>query len=306
MKKQENPVLFAAHMDTVQPGRGRRAVVTPDGRITSDGTTVLGADDGAAIACITEAIRELEEEKVPHREIELLFTTAEEAYTVGASAADLAKIRAKEAYIADDSDVIGAYSVHEPTLISFRIEVTGRAAHAGFEPEKGISSILAASRAIAAAEQGRIDPETTLNFGLIRGGTATNAVPEKTVVEGEIRSTVHQRALDLYEQTAELFSKEAVAIGGFARAESTVHLIAYHVPEDSKALGNYKRVLAGLGIPLHPYPSFGGSDVNVLRRKGIDGLCIGNSMYRAHTTEEYAVIDEMTRLVEIFKGLATL
>ena len=52
----------------------------------------------------------------------------------------------------------------------------GRAAHAGFAPEKGVSAIRAAARAIAIMPLGRIDEETTANVGVIRGGSATNII----------------------------------------------------------------------------------------------------------------------------------
>ena len=75
-KMKETPLLFLAHMDTVAPGNGKHAVIHEDGTITSDGTTVLGADDLSAVAAILEALRELKEENLPHRPLEILFTTA--------------------------------------------------------------------------------------------------------------------------------------------------------------------------------------------------------------------------------------
>ena len=46
------PLLFCAHMDTVEPSRGKQMRIAADGTITSDGKTVLGADDCAGIAAI--------------------------------------------------------------------------------------------------------------------------------------------------------------------------------------------------------------------------------------------------------------
>lgn len=51
------PILFSAHMDTVKPGIGKKAVLMEDEVITSDGTTVLGADDLAGVAEILEMLR---------------------------------------------------------------------------------------------------------------------------------------------------------------------------------------------------------------------------------------------------------
>ena len=49
---QKAPLLFCTHMDTVEPSKGKRAVVHPDGTVTSAGDTVLGADDFAGVAAI--------------------------------------------------------------------------------------------------------------------------------------------------------------------------------------------------------------------------------------------------------------
>ncbi|MDW7656295.1 MAG: M28 family peptidase, partial [Bacillota bacterium] len=61
------PLLFCAHFDTVEPGLGKKAVVHADGRITSSGDTVLGADDLSGITAIMEAICSIKETGLPHR-----------------------------------------------------------------------------------------------------------------------------------------------------------------------------------------------------------------------------------------------
>lgn len=64
------PLLFSAHLDTVEPSRGKKAIVNADGVITSEGTTVLGADDMSGIACILEALRTIVSTGVPLRHSE--------------------------------------------------------------------------------------------------------------------------------------------------------------------------------------------------------------------------------------------
>jgi tripeptide aminopeptidase len=83
------PLLFSTHMDTVEPSRGKKAVFLPDGKIVSDGTTVLGADDLAGVAAILEALSVLSESSLPHRPIELVFSVAEEDYCAGIRHFDL-------------------------------------------------------------------------------------------------------------------------------------------------------------------------------------------------------------------------
>lgn len=301
--KPEETLVLVGHMDTVAPGEGKKAIIHPDGRITSDGTTVLGADDAAAIAIILEAVREVREEHLPHRNIEILHPTAEEAYTVGSSAFDFSKLRAGTGYCLDCSDRIGSYSAQEPTLIAFRFTVHGKAAHAGFEPEAGVNALAAAAAAIARIPQGRPDDHSTFNFGTIRGGVTTNVIPEEVVVEGELRSAVHEDALKLYDNAAAIFREEAGKIGASFRDEKVIRLTAYRVTEDNPALIRYREALGELGIEPYAKPNFGGSDCNVLVRNGIQAICTFNSMHACHTTREYAVIDELVTMTEIVKKL---
>ena len=62
------PILFMAHMDTVEPGHGKVPVIEGD-LIKSDGTTILGGDDLAGVACILEAIHVLSENYIPRGDI---------------------------------------------------------------------------------------------------------------------------------------------------------------------------------------------------------------------------------------------
>ena len=172
------PVLFAAHMDTVEPAKGKKAVFHDDGTVTSDGTTVLGADDLAGVTAIYEAVRHITEAGAPHSPIEILISTGEELYCKGANAFDYSQVQAKEAYVLDLSGAIGAAAYAAPTLVSFKAEIQGKAAHAGFHPEDGINSIQAAARAVAQLPQGHVAESTTANIGKIGGGSGTTTYGE--------------------------------------------------------------------------------------------------------------------------------
>ena len=145
---------------------------------------MLGADDLAAVSVILEVLTALGESGAPHRPVEVLFSAAEEAYCVGASAFDFQKIRSREAYVLDYDGALGEAVTAAPTILEFTAEILGRASHAGFAPERGVSAIVTAARAVSAVKSGRVGGETTLNFGLTEGGTATNIVPDRCVVRG--------------------------------------------------------------------------------------------------------------------------
>ena len=307
------PVLLSAHMDTVVPGLGKKPIIEKVKRdsadaqigageseatlIHSDGNTVLGADDLAGVTEILEGIRRVQESGAKHRTVEILFTVSEEVYTKGARVFDYSKVRSKQAYCLDLSGDAGAAVNKAPTLLSFRIKVRGRAAHAGFAPEKGINAIAVAASAIAKIKQGRVDEDSTLNIGTIQGGSATNIVSEECVVEGEIRSYVHEKALRLYEEVKQTFESKANTI------ESTyeLHLTAYEVNENSPVVTRFREACEALGLKGELKPTFGGADNHQFNANGIEGIVLSCGMENVHTTGEYIKVSNLvsgSKLVE--------
>lgn len=80
-------LLFGAHMDTVPLAVGVKPQIK-DGYVTSDGTTALGGDNRAGVAEILEAVREVREQNLPHGDLKLVFTVAEEEGLLGAQELD--------------------------------------------------------------------------------------------------------------------------------------------------------------------------------------------------------------------------
>ena len=105
-------------MDTVAPGIGKKPVFHEDGTITSDGTTVLGADDLTGVIAILEGIRAVQDAGIPHRDIEILFAAAEEPFTRGSSEFDFSQMKAKESYVLDVTGPVGTAILQAPTILS--------------------------------------------------------------------------------------------------------------------------------------------------------------------------------------------
>lgn len=297
------PLLLSAHMDTVEPGRGKRAVLHADGRITSAGDTILGADDVAGIAIILEALTRLREEGTPHRPVELIFPVAEERYGLGSAAADYDRIRAKEAYTLDLSGAIGEAAGAAPTILSFSVTVEGRASHAGFAPREGIHAIAAAAKAIARIPQGEPTPGVTCNIGVIEGGEATNIVPARCRVTGEIRSLSHEAVLKQWEQVMTAFEQEASAVGATATADRRVEITAYETPILSPVVRRFEKACAEVGVPANIHATMGGSDQNSFALRGIQGLVLACSMHEVHSTREYSRVEEMEQGVKLVMAL---
>ena len=301
------PLLFSAHMDTVSPGRGKRAVRHPDGRITSDGNTVLGADDGAGLAAILEALTAIRETGLPHPDIEVLFSVAEEPFCQGTSVFDFSRVRSKTAYVPDLTGAVNAAAVRAPSILSLDITVKGRAAHAGFAPEDGINALTAAARALAALPTGHTAPDTTVNFGTVSGGTGKNVVPDRVLIRGEIRSLRHEAALAQAEEVRRVFDREAEALGGSAETVVTEEIRAYSIGEDEPAVRRFREALRRLGLgPAELITTFGGSDNNNLAANGIRGLVIFSAMNDVHTVHEYTTAQQLADCAALILTLMTM
>ncbi len=182
--------------------------------------------------------------------------------------------------------------------------IRGRAAHAGVEPEKGISAIRIASEIITQLPQGRIDEETTFNIGTINGGSVRNAVPENTTIHGEFRS--HNKN-SLEGLTLALNS----AIGNTQNAfpESKIglkietHFEAYSVSESQPSIKRVKNALNSLGLECNLSPSGGGTDGNILRSNGVDAAVVGMADHNAHTVREYIEVNELLDVAKLCERL---
>ena len=208
--KAGGPFLLSAHLDTVSPGKKKTPKVM-EGRISSAGETVLGADDVSGIVSILEAIRTIQEENLPHPDIEVLITTAEEAFCEGSKYLDFNIIKSKRGYVLDLSGPVGRAAIRAPSIISFEIDIKGRAAHAGFEPQAGVNALKIASAAINDSPTGWVDEKTTVNFGIISGGSGINTVPESVNIKGEVRSLDHTRAKKEVEEIFKRFEAEVIS-----------------------------------------------------------------------------------------------
>lgn len=297
------PLLFSSHMDTVAPAIGKKAILHSDGRITSAGDTVLGADDVAGIVSILEAVRSLREEGAPHRSIEVLFPIAEEPYAKGSKAFDYSQLKSKEAYVLDLDGKVGRAAYTAPSILSFCATIKGKAAHAGFAPEDGIHSIAIAAKAVAAMKLGRIDGTTTVNIGKISGGTATNIVPESCKVEGELRSFRHERALELLQEIKALFEQEAGRAGASLEWEEAVNCVAFETGTNGIIAGRYREACEKAGIRAEFVKTLGGSDCNSFSAHGISGLVLSNAMNKVHSCEEYTETQELIRSARIVRNI---
>ncbi|MEM3489244.1 MAG: M20/M25/M40 family metallo-hydrolase [Nitrososphaerota archaeon] len=288
-------LMLAAHADTVKPGKDIKPVVR-DGIIYSSGDTVLGADCKAGIAEILEAVLSAPR----HPPLEIVITREEEIGFIGAKNLDYSLITAKRGVLVD-MDALDALVIGGPSHMLIDIEITGRAAHAGMEPEKGISAIKAASLAIATLKDGRIDHETTSNFGLIQGGLIRNGVPEKCAIKAEVRSLNHSKCVALSNIYKEVFEVMARSIGAKADVSMNLAYKATRFPENALMVQVAKRALQSIGIEPKVMVITGGLESAIYNEKGIEIIPIGNGVKNEHSTSENLPVEDMKKLVQILQ-----
>ena len=302
----DDPLLLSAHMDTVEPGRGIKPRVEGD-RVLSDGTTILGGDCKAGVAAILEALESINEDGTPHRSIEVAFTREEEIGLVGARNLDFSMLSAKESIVFDGEGPPSQITSASPTYVGFDIEVTGRAAHAGVEPEKGLSAIRIAAEIITRMPQGRLDEETTFNVGNFEGGTVRNAVPESAVVRGEFRSRNLETLDGLRLQISEAVDEVRKL---YPEADIQQHLHTefetYTLTDDDAATSLVKKALVDLGLTPVMSPSGGGTDGNVFRLNGISAVVVGMADHNMHTVREYVTIPDLVDAAHLCEELLRL
>jgi tripeptide aminopeptidase len=293
------PVLMlSAHLDSVEPCGGINPRLA-DGVITSGGDTVLGADDKAGVVGILEALRIVGETGVPHGDIQVVFTVAEEGGVNGSKNMDRARLRADLGYVLDSGGPPGRIINAAPGQNSIRVNIRGKTAHAGVAPEEGINAIVVAGKAMAELRQGRIDAETTANVGIIKGGQATNIVPDYVEIACEARS---RDAAKLAAQTAHMVDTfERVAAANGARAEITVKgaYDPYVLTADMPVVALARQAAESIGLTPVLEATGGGSDANFFNAYGVPSAVLAVGMSKVHTTSEYIKEADLYKTAEL-------
>jgi len=296
----KDAILLSCHADTVKPGKGIEPVLE-GGVISSKGDTILGADDKAGIAEVLEALRAAE----VRPPIELAVSRQEEVGLLGVKNLDFSKLTAKKGFLMD-GDVLDTIVIGGPSYFAIDVSITGKAAHAGMEPEKGVSAILAAAKAITALRLGRLDHETTANVGVIEGGIIRNGVPDRCKLLAECRSADHKKAIDLNAEMLKIIREQVESVGAKVEITSDNLCRAVDIPEDSWTVNIAKQALKEkLGIDARCVFITGFTDASIYNNEGVEMAVLGIGAQNEHSTEERIPVVEMERavtmLVEILR-----
>ncbi|MBI4744666.1 MAG: M20/M25/M40 family metallo-hydrolase [Actinobacteria bacterium] len=302
--KKAPTLIFAAHMDTVTPCLKTRPLIE-NKVVRSNGSTVLGADDKAGISAILEMLEIILKNKIYCGDIEVIFTVAEEKGLLGAKNLDLSKIKAKYAYVVDCEGPIGKIVNKAPSQDWIKAHFKGKAVHAGLYPEKGINAIIAASKAISEMKLGRIDEETTANVGVIKGGTATNIVPDSVKIEGEARSLSEEKLKNQINHMIDNLNSAAKSVGADVEIEVIRAYDSFSLDINDEVVKIALKAAEVIDFDLKFESTGGGSDTNIFNQNGIPALNLSVGMNNVHSKEENISLDDIGKtaefLVEIVK-----
>jgi tripeptide aminopeptidase len=304
------PVLFSAHLDRVaNPGRIVPVVKEAEDLIASDGTTILGADDASGLAAILDGIRRVQEEGARHGDVELALTVAEEVGLQGSLYLDYSKLKAKVGYVLDTGGPVGVVVNQAPTQMTVKIAIHGKSAHAGMAPEEGLSAIRLGAQALTSLREGRLSPISTSNFGIIKGGVATNIVCDLVKIEGEARS--HDPG-----ELAAYVAEVAAAFKGLENRGAKVEMgweeeyRAFDVPQGDPVVAIAKKALAAIGREPTVVRGGGGLDANRFNKEGIRTVGLSTGYDQIHSDRETqsisALVDAGRVVAAIIKEMVAL
>lgn len=304
--KKGPTILLSAHLDTVETGEKPIVPKLMNGIFSSSGKTILGADDKTALVAILETLRVLKKDNLPHVPIELVFSVCEEQGLLGIKHFDCKKLKAKAGFVLDAGGEVGGIITRAPAYDCITATVTGKAAHAGAAPEKGISAVQVAAKAIAQMRLGRIDDNTTANIGVISGGTARNVVPERCQIWAEARSQSYAALKKQVQHMLKCLHDEANAAGCKIDIEVEREFEAVNTSLTSLPVKLAKQAAESLGFPFSTRATGGGADTAILSAAGIPCVTINMGSTDAHSINERLPVVELHKLAKMTIALVTM
>ena len=338
-KKKVPPIAFIAHVDTspAVTGKNVKPVIhkkykggdiklpkggwvikvsdNPDLKnmkgfdiITTDGTTLLGADNKAGVAEIMDAVNYfLSHPEVKHGPIKICFTPDEEVGR-GTEKIDLKKLGAKYAYTVDGSSK-GEVESETFSADGVVIKFTGKNIHPGYAKNQMINSVKIASAFMESLPKKRLSPETTEKRQGYVHCTNINGLEETTTLKFIIRDFETPK-LKVYEKLLEDLAKKAVAKFPGSKYEFKVinqyrnmrEVLVKH-PQVTKFAA---QAMKNLGIKPIMHPIRGGTDGSRLSFMGLPTPNIFAGEQSFHSQLEWVAIQDMEMAVKVIVELAQI
>jgi glutamate carboxypeptidase len=299
----EKPILLLCHMDTVFPlgTLSRMPYREADGKIFGPGVLDMKSGIVISLAAIEQA-----QESGLSRPVTLLCTSDEEIGS-GTSRAWIESLAKESALVLvlESAMPDGSLKTWRKGVGDFTVRVRGRAAHAGGAHEQGRNAIEEMAHQVIAIQKltdyGR---QTTLNVGVIRGGTVSNVVPDdaEIVVDVRVRQPGEWERLE-----NEMTNLKPVLDGTSIEVSGSMNRPPMPFDDRMKAtFEKAKSIAMRVGIDLKASGTGGGSDANFVAPLGIpvlDGLgAVGQG---PHSEREYMLVDSLLERRQLVSHLLT-
>ncbi len=276
--------------------------------ITTDGTTLLGADDKSGCAVIMEtATRLLEDISIPHGRIRICFTCDEEIGH-GVDKVDLEQLGADVAYTLDGE---GQGSIETETFSADGavITVTGVNTHPGYAKDKMVNAIRILADFIARMPGEGMSPETTNG----RQGFMHPYVIEGGVHEAKVRVLLRDFETAKLSDQAKTLNDIASTLGAeHPRASIKVNIQKQYrnmgegLAKEPRAAAIAQAAMRAIGIEPKMEIIRGGTDGSRLTELGLPTPNLATGMHNFHSPLEWACLEEMETgvklLIELAKG----
>lgn len=298
LNKEKNIVLSSNYFEDLLEYKGQTI-------ITTDGTTLLGADDKAGITEIVSAMEFLiQNPNIKHGTIKVCFTPDEEVGK-GAHLFDVEKFDADWAYTMDGSQ-IGELEYENFNAAAAKVTIHGKIVHPGYAKGKMINSILIANEFIAALPANEVPEQTSDYEGFFHLHDITGSV-EKTVLEYIIRD----HDLDVFEKRKYLVQKIAFDMNkkfGKDVIEVEINNQYFNMKEKIAPVMHIveiaKEVMLDLDIKPLIKPIRGGTDGSQLSFKGLPCPNIFAGGHNFHGKYEYVPVESMVSATKVIVGIA--
>lgn len=296
-----SPITILCHMDTVFPLEtlSKMPYREADGKIYGPGTLDMKAGIVISLAAIEHAI-----DAGMTRPVTLLCTSDEEIGS-GSSRAWIESLAKESALVLvlESALLDGSLKTWRKGVGEFSVKVKGRAAHAGGDHEKGRNAIEEMAHQILAIQKlTDYSKQTTLNVGVIQGGTVSNVVPEECTVEVDVR-VMQPGEWERIE--AEMNKLQPVLDGTSLEIHGSLNRPPMPFDERMKAtFEKVKSIAAPMGVELKAGGTGGGSDANFVAPLGVpvlDGLGAIGEGY--HSEREYIFADSLDQRVKLLSAV---
>ena len=273
--------------------------------ITTDGTTLLGADDKAGITEIVSAMEYLiHHPEIKHGKIRICFTPDEEVGK-GAHLFDVEKFGADWAYTMDGSQ-IGELEYENFNAASAIVTIKGKMVHPGYAKGKMINSLLIAHDFISSLPSNEIPEKTEGYEGFFHLHDMKGSVEETT-----LEFIIRDHDFDIFEEKKYLLQKIAFDINEqyehdcvFVQIKNQYFNMKKKITPVMHIVDIVEEVMKDIGIEPIIKPIRGGTDGSQLSFKGLPCPNIFAGGHNFHGKYEYIPVESMIKATEVIVGIA--